>query len=358
LIFVHGLNPKAAKNHGRQTWTHPNTIFWPGDIIPKLLPKARILLFEYNSQVACSGAADLGIRDHADNLLDYYRAVSPSSKVPIIFVCHSLGGLVVKQALVRAVHRSPDDPCMKDIKTSTYGIVFFGTPHRGGNGVGLGQVVEGIVKTFTGGGSNSLLQSLKKRGQLSVDLQDSFRPYIEDFKYISVIESRPKPGLGIIVSEESATLGADMRRETVIRVDADHSKMCKFDDDAGMFTPIKYHLLRMVGEIQATTMVSYGHESNTPNQNSTQKEEKDQEYIEALLEDETTLHCLASLFSSNQQHRLRQHTSQIAPGTCQWLLSHPIYENWFKSRCSELLLLHGIPGCGKSTLCSFVGSNL
>jgi hypothetical protein len=202
-------------------------------------------LFEYNSQVIGSGAADLGIHDHADTLLDCYRAVRTASKLPVIFVCHSLGGLVVKQVLARATFRSPSDLGMKDIKTSTFGIIFFGTPHRGGNGVGVGQVVERIVKTFTGGGTNSLLQSLKKGGRLSLDDQDSFRPYIEDFQYISVVEGRPMGRIGIIVSKKSATLEADMRRETVIALDADHSAICKFEGDEAMFAPIKYHLLQM-----------------------------------------------------------------------------------------------------------------
>jgi len=164
IIFVHGLNPKASQNHGRQTWTHASKIFWPGDILPKLLPKTRVFLFEYNSQVAGSGAVNLSINDHADSLLDCYRAVRSSSSYPIIFICHSLGGLVVKQALVRATLCSPSDPGMKNIKLWTYGLIFFGTPHRGGNGVNVGEVVEKVVKTFAGGGSNSLLQSLKKGG--------------------------------------------------------------------------------------------------------------------------------------------------------------------------------------------------
>jgi hypothetical protein len=86
--------------------------------------------------------------------------------------------------------RTPRDPGMKDIKTLTYGVVFFGTSRRGGNGVSLGQVVEKVVKTFAGGSCSSFLQSLKKGGQLSLDAQDSFRAYIEDFKYLSVVEGR------------------------------------------------------------------------------------------------------------------------------------------------------------------------
>ncbi|KAF6809884.1 ankyrin repeat domain-containing protein [Colletotrichum musicola] len=42
------------------------------------------------------------------------------------------------------------------------------------------------------------------------------------------------------------------------------------------------------------------------------------------------------------------------PGAGQWLLSHEDYTQWQSSSSPSLLLLHGIPGSGKSTLCSVV----
>lgn len=37
-----------------------------------------------------------------------------------------------------------------------------------------------------------------------------------------------------------------------------------------------------------------------------------------------------------------------------WLLDNPVYGDWKDSSCSSLLLLHGIPGSGKSTLSSVI----
>lgn len=45
---------------------------------------------------------------------------------PLIFISHSLGGLVAKCALVHA----NNDHIFKDILLSTAGMAFFGTPHQ------------------------------------------------------------------------------------------------------------------------------------------------------------------------------------------------------------------------------------
>lgn len=37
----------------------------------------------------------------------------------------------------------------KDIYLSTYGILFFGTPHQGGNGVSLGKFLVNVASIFT-----------------------------------------------------------------------------------------------------------------------------------------------------------------------------------------------------------------
>lgn len=44
--------------------------------------------------------------------------------------------------------------------------------------------------------------------------------------------------------------------------------------------------------------------------------------------------------------------------TGQWLLEHPTYKDWLDSSSSTVLILHGIPGCGKSKLASAVIDSL
>ena len=100
IIAVHGLNGDAF-----ETWTTKNTgRFWlrDTDILPADLKRARILTFSYNA----STSALLGktssdrILQHAHTLVAELvadRELEDAVERPIIFLCHSLGGIVVKR---------------------------------------------------------------------------------------------------------------------------------------------------------------------------------------------------------------------------------------------------------------------
>jgi hypothetical protein len=97
-VAVHGLNPVNKTFHAEATLTANNKKMWLSDFLPKRLPGARILLFGYNSNVAFE-TSTAGIDEQAVNLLDRLTArrkqVSPQRR--IIFIAHSLGGIVVKR---------------------------------------------------------------------------------------------------------------------------------------------------------------------------------------------------------------------------------------------------------------------
>lgn len=55
-----------------------------------------------------------------------------TSTKPIIFLCHSLGGIIVKRALSYAQTRTAQKVSNdRLIFTCTYAVLFFGTPHHG-----------------------------------------------------------------------------------------------------------------------------------------------------------------------------------------------------------------------------------
>ena len=91
-MFVHGLNPLNHQNHAFDTWTHENGVFWPTDLLGEDLPRARIRVYGYNSQVAHE-AEEARIKDHANVLLDRLqrqrRNALHSGSLPIIFIGHS-----------------------------------------------------------------------------------------------------------------------------------------------------------------------------------------------------------------------------------------------------------------------------
>lgn len=112
VVAVHGLGGDFYR-----TWANSesqNQILWLSQLLPKDLPGARIFSFGYESAPAFSRSVT-GIGDSAKGLLYYLKSiteqVSETSQVyraqiltnrqwpdqPIIFICHSLGGIIVKQ---------------------------------------------------------------------------------------------------------------------------------------------------------------------------------------------------------------------------------------------------------------------
>lgn len=126
VVFVHGL-----EGHHRKTWTrdsrprpkrrwswrpsrrralrdatsnNPDLInaecFWPEDLLAKDFPEARIFTFGYDSSITHlfrESANQGSILDHSTSLLQRLSAERTDClRRPLIFVAHSLGGLVVK----------------------------------------------------------------------------------------------------------------------------------------------------------------------------------------------------------------------------------------------------------------------
>lgn len=98
IVAVHGLNIFNDKDHGENTWRSPASgKSWLRDFLPSQIPTARIFLYGYNANVAFSTSRD-GVHEVASNLnsrLLIYRENNPDR--PLLFICHGLGGLVVKR---------------------------------------------------------------------------------------------------------------------------------------------------------------------------------------------------------------------------------------------------------------------
>jgi hypothetical protein len=92
IVAIHGLNGDAYT-----TWQHDNGTLWLRDLLPSALPGSRVFTYGYPSELFWSNSVAT-LRDYARNLLMSLRAVSEGKQRPIIFVCHSLGGIVCKQA--------------------------------------------------------------------------------------------------------------------------------------------------------------------------------------------------------------------------------------------------------------------
>jgi pimeloyl-ACP methyl ester carboxylesterase len=124
VIFVHGLSGDCLG-----TWTHSNGECWLRWLASDY-PFVNVYSAGYDSAVTTKflkgDGADLV--DIATMILDRLMSRKTKSK-PILFVAHSLGGLIVKQLLRKSCESV--NGRRKRVCSQTLGVVFVGTPHQG-----------------------------------------------------------------------------------------------------------------------------------------------------------------------------------------------------------------------------------
>lgn len=81
---------------------NPSICRWLRDVLPEHTPQARIFLYVYNSKLVYGGDKGRFV-DKATELLEVTRnARKKQPQRPLVFLAHSLGGILVRQALVNA----------------------------------------------------------------------------------------------------------------------------------------------------------------------------------------------------------------------------------------------------------------
>jgi hypothetical protein len=107
--------------------------------------------------------------------LEAERRASPAR--PVLFVAHSLGGIVIKEMLRRAGGCQVRNPHLYSVFNSTTGVVFFGTPHGGADPRGLPQhVAEILVKALGMSVNEQIVNTLLPSSERLKELRDEFGP--------------------------------------------------------------------------------------------------------------------------------------------------------------------------------------
>ncbi|KAF3040675.1 hypothetical protein E8E12_003674 [Didymella heteroderae] len=230
IVFVHGLT-----GNRRSTWTDKHTkIFWPKDLLGSdQLPPTRILSYGYDADVAhfWALASQNRIGEHARNLVNalaQLRDRSDTERRPIIFVAHSLGGLVTEDAILHS--RNSAESYLQDIFRSVAGICFLGTPHCGSDLARWASVATSLasaVKTA----NKSLVRTLTLNSEVLARIEGEFQnmhrtlPRETAFGITCFFEEIPVRGIGDIVPKHSAILPS----YNAIGIHANHMEMSKYD---------------------------------------------------------------------------------------------------------------------------------
>ncbi|KAG9232848.1 hypothetical protein BJ875DRAFT_65725 [Amylocarpus encephaloides] len=239
IVLVHGLNGDPA-----HTWTSPKGMFWPAQLLPVTLKsaKARILVYGYNADVYAFGSGggpstDM-IQSHAQTLLTNLANERKTEEVldhPIIWVAHSLGGILVKKALNLSSNlkdKNFDD--LRAIAVSTYGIMFLGTPHTGADPAKWGLMLQRMVKTLMPkkvvATESILIDVLQKNNETLQVINSDFLEIYQNFQVCMAHETLETDFKGtrmLIVDNISAS--PSLPGVKYFGIEATHSGMCKFD---------------------------------------------------------------------------------------------------------------------------------
>jgi len=215
VIFVHGLGGSA-----RSTW-HPqeqdnDNNFWPAWLGEDLL-NVGIWSLGYEVESFRWKGATMPLVDRATNtlaLLDTYEI----GERPLVFITHSLGGLLVKQMLRHA--QDFGDPRWQAIVEQTKGIVFLSTPHSGADLASWMNYLGGIL------GTSVSVEELEYNHSRLRELNNLYRNQLQlsQIRMEVYFEKQKTSGI-LVVNETSADPG--IKGVIPIPMDCNHINICK-----------------------------------------------------------------------------------------------------------------------------------
>ncbi|KEZ41716.1 hypothetical protein SAPIO_CDS6901 [Scedosporium apiospermum] len=186
IVAVHGMG-----GHCVNSWTHQATkCFWLRDLLPVKMPQARIITFQYDTP-RLFGQTAYGVPDHAGALLKALRDKrDEESTDPIVFIGHSLGGIIIKKAIELA---NTDDVFRDNIAKAAQGIVFFGTPHRG-SAVASFLIVK-MMTSLPGWSGTKFLPLLEINSNGLSEITEDFLPFAHKYALVTFYEQHNFPWL-------------------------------------------------------------------------------------------------------------------------------------------------------------------
>lgn len=220
IVFIHGLGGNAI-----ETWTNLETGHsWPATLGSER-PNLGIWSVDYDAASSEWQGSAMPIQDRAKNVLKALEAKGIGDR-PVIFVGHSLGGLIVKQMLNTAVTLK-EEPHLR-ILDHTRGVVFVATPHVGADAATVLKMLQTKWPELRG---TELLDQLKKNDPTLRLLNEWYITGIDPdrIKTQALYEQVAFPGVGMIVEESSAMITIP-GSPTSVGIDGDHLTICKPKD--------------------------------------------------------------------------------------------------------------------------------
>ncbi|KAM0457154.1 hypothetical protein ACHAPV_006793 [Trichoderma viride] len=294
IIAVTGL-----AGHAFGSWKSKNKPdMWLRDFLPETVPNARILTYGYDTKLPGS-QSEASIPDLSRRLLESIKTIRSGDikNRPLILIGHSLGGLVVKEALAQAFEGSEDD---KAVFISCFAVLLFGVPNRGLDHKNLMSMVKGQPN------------------------EDLWSP-------ITTSWEKTGPEVMMVPLTSAIYAGLDEKVYNQIPIEADHSGIVKFGDPSSPDYLIIE--LRIKNLVDKAPMIIQ--ERLAKIRKKLSKSEK--LYINALKAPDY------AFFRDSK-------VSEPTPGTLHWFLENKLVRQWLTNSQPSALWVQGSPGQGKTIL--------
>ncbi|KAF2839198.1 hypothetical protein M501DRAFT_1003751 [Patellaria atrata CBS 101060] len=336
IIFVHGLGGSAWKTW---SWNRDTANFWPGWLSDEEdLSSFRTFTFGYDSDWKGAGT-NLNISDFSKDLLLQMLTFRSDDRPTIgskdiIFVAHSMGGLLVKRAYLLAKL----DIQYSDIVSKFLGIIFLGTPHRGAQSAAMLNNILAALPLAPP--PKAYLADLQVTSSALHEINEQFRHHCQELALISYYETE-KTTLGmkdvLIVGKESAVL--QYPKELSSPLYANHHTICKFQSRLDS------------NYVKVRDTIAYLAKRSSSRGGTIVNTVEDNQQIEAIL----GIHDVV-------EEDLKSAHNRVMDGTCQWLTHKPDFIKWQATEgmedCARIFWLFGLPATGKTTLTSVVIDHL
>ncbi|MEX1041760.1 MAG: alpha/beta hydrolase [Pirellulaceae bacterium] len=213
VVFIHGLGADAQTNWG----TPDAEYYWPTSVHDQF-GDAGVWLLDYDAYRSEWDGRAMSISDRAENLLDQMHLNGLGDR-PIVFVCHSLGGVIAIQMMEKGATLSRRE--FREIFSQTKGIAFLSSPLSGSDHASYLNKISAVHR------STPLIEDLRRDSSVLRRLMTWFKDNSQrnEIAVLALVEKKPTSGLGIIVTESSG----DPRISGVfpIPVDEDHLSICR-----------------------------------------------------------------------------------------------------------------------------------
>jgi len=191
-----------------KTWLHKESgIHWPRDLLKEDFPDARVLLFQYDADITRFSAqvSTNRVSDHAENMigaLARLREATDTEKRHLVFVAHSLGGLVVQRGLILS-RKSPLQH-IRQVERNTVALLFLGTPHFGAGMASWGEYAAKLWKLVRQTNAD-IIKELRPDSTVLAAIQREFQSLLQSrideqaaLEISCLYEELPVRGIGMV----------------------------------------------------------------------------------------------------------------------------------------------------------------